>query len=89
MEGLRAKSAPSLDPVLLAKLWPNRAHESNWLKDAICALGFHRWYRLELRHSQTIAECSFCRWCPEVKVHGTASPPEITDSGFRQQEPKR
>jgi len=33
----------------LARLWPNREHESNWLKALICALGFHRWHTLTIR----------------------------------------
>jgi hypothetical protein len=73
MEELDANSAPSLDPALLARLWPNRCHESNWLKDAVCALGFHRWYRLELGDSQTTVVCSFCERCSKVKVHETAA----------------
>jgi hypothetical protein len=28
---------------LLRKLWPNRTHESNWVKDVACRLGLHRW----------------------------------------------
>jgi hypothetical protein len=27
----------------LARLWPNRVHESNWLKTLACWLGLHRW----------------------------------------------
>jgi hypothetical protein len=49
---------------MLQRLWPNRTHESNWLKDAICAVGFHRWYPLEI----ATLKCSFCRWCAKVKV---------------------
>lgn len=32
----------------LAKLWPNRLHESNWFKNLLCYLGLHRWARLNL-----------------------------------------
>jgi hypothetical protein len=52
----------------LAKLWPHRTHESNWLKQAFCALGLHRWYRVDVNGSQSTIETSFCRWCPKVKV---------------------
>jgi hypothetical protein len=51
----------------LAKLWPNRTHESNWLKQLFCTLGWHRWYRVEPGGSHSIRESSFCRWCPKVK----------------------
>lgn len=33
----------------LERMWPNRTHESSWLKDVICALGFHRWHSAEVR----------------------------------------
>jgi hypothetical protein len=53
----------------LARLWPNRTHESNWMKDLLCGLGLHRWHRLDVPgpHSTTI-QSSFCRWCPKVKL---------------------
>jgi hypothetical protein len=57
------------DPAALAKLWPNRTHESNWLKATLCALGLHRWHPLEITHANTTIECTFCRWCPKVKTH--------------------
>jgi hypothetical protein len=50
----------------LARLWPNRTHESNWLKDVICGLGFHRWYSLQVSGPGKTAEYSFCRWCTKV-----------------------
>ncbi len=62
------------DPASLARLWPNRTHESNWLKQALCALGLHRWHRLEVPTSESTVDASFCRWCPEVKVHRLESP---------------
>jgi hypothetical protein len=51
----------------LARLWPNRTHESNWCKAALCALGAHRWYSMKVRGVQF----SFCRWCPKIKVDDT------------------
>jgi hypothetical protein len=64
------ESAPlPLDPALLARLWPNRHHESNWLKDAFCSLGFHRWYPVDVSEGpQSKITCTFCRWCPKVKA---------------------
>jgi hypothetical protein len=78
MESPAGSSAPSVDLASLAKLWPNRTHESNWMKDAICALGFHRWYPLEVSTSQAKINCNFCRWCSEVKVLNTGTPIETT-----------
>lgn len=54
----------------LAKLWPHRTHESSWLKQTLCALGLHRWQRLEVSGPQSTIQSSFCRWCPKVKVLG-------------------
>src|ERR1035441_8168885 len=34
--------------IRVAKLWPHRKHESNWLKGFFCALGGHRWRSLNL-----------------------------------------
>lgn len=36
-----------IEPPALEKLWPNRTHESNWLKDLLCGLGLHRWYAVQ------------------------------------------
>lgn len=55
----------------LRRLWPHREHESNWFRAAICRLGFHRWYRLEVPVPKAILSCSFCLSCSEVKVHGS------------------
>lgn len=59
---------PAFDVKMLERLWPNRNHESNWLKDLICALGLHRWYALELSGTDGTLSCRFCRWCTKVKV---------------------
>jgi|KBSMisStandDraft_5_1062788.scaffolds.fasta_scaffold294804_3 hypothetical protein len=32
----------------LAKLWPNRTHESNWMKEVLCRLTLHRWHRVDV-----------------------------------------
>jgi hypothetical protein len=53
----------------LRRLWPNREHESNWLKALLCALGFHRWHTLTIEVSSVSAQFYFCRWCPEVRRH--------------------
>jgi len=52
----------------LAKLWPNRLHESNALKNLFCRLGMHRWARLDLRELAMGKDVRFCRWCTAVKI---------------------
>ncbi len=56
----------------LAKLWPHRQHESNYVKNLLCSLGMHRWTRLELGGLIPEKEKSvqFCRWCPKLKLDG-------------------
>jgi len=68
-EANRLPSPDELKP-LLRKLWPNRTHESNWLKDAACRLGLHRWYQMTLNDAKSRLRiyCTFCRFCTEVKV---------------------
>lgn len=66
----RLPSPEELKP-LLRKLWPNRTHESNWLKDAGCGIGLHRWYQMTLNdaESRLRIDCTFCRSCTEVRVN--------------------
>lgn len=54
----------------LARLWPNRQHESNWVRDLLCAFGMHRWSKLNLDHLLPGKEVEFCRWCPKIRVGG-------------------
>jgi hypothetical protein len=54
----------------LAKLAPNRVHESSWFKDLLCSLGMHRWHYPNLGNSFPPKEVRVCRWCPKVKVRG-------------------
>jgi hypothetical protein len=54
----------------LAKLAPNRVHESSWLKNLLCSLGLHRWHYPNLDGSVPGKEVRVCRWCPKVKVRG-------------------
>lgn len=54
----------------LAKLAPNRVHESSWLKNLLCSLGLHRWHYPNLGGSIPPREVRVCRWCPKVKVRG-------------------
>ena len=59
----------SVTPTELARLWPNRCHESNWLKNLFCSLGLHRWHSLDVPGPHgTVVKANFCRWCPKVKI---------------------
>ncbi len=59
-----------LEGLGLERLWPNRTHESNWLKNVCCSMGLHCWHALDVSAgSGTKVRCGFCRWCPIVKVH--------------------
>jgi hypothetical protein len=49
----------------LGRLWPNREHESNWLKGLICFVGFHRWHTVRVRGS----DFDFCLWCPRIRTY--------------------
>jgi hypothetical protein len=69
----------SLDWNALRRLWPNRTHESNWIKDVICRLGLHRWYPVEVPGPDCVISCLYCRWCPEIKVR-QISPANRTES---------
>lgn len=51
----------------LMRLWPNRVHESNWLKAGLCRMGFHRWYAIASNGSLVPGTLQFCRWCSEVQ----------------------
>jgi len=42
-------------------------HESNWLKNLVCAVGFHRWQTLKAGPSGS--DFDFCRWCPEIRPY--------------------
>jgi hypothetical protein len=54
----------------LAKLWPNRLHESNGLKNMFCRVGLHRWAQLDLQELAQGRDVRFCRWCSDVKIDG-------------------
>jgi hypothetical protein len=59
-------AADSPDSTMLARLWPHRAHESNWFNGLLCACGLHRWHRVALPGSSEPVEYRFCRWCPAI-----------------------
>lgn len=53
----------------LGRMWPNRQHESNWLKALLCLCGVHRWHTMTFEVESRRASFDFCRWCPVVKRH--------------------
>jgi hypothetical protein len=57
-----------LTPETLARLWPNRVHESNWIKSLACHFGLHRWQEMKFEDSQSAQLVRFCRWCTKVKT---------------------
>jgi hypothetical protein len=42
------ETADEVPVASLARLWPNREHESSWLKNLLCTLGLHRWHELDI-----------------------------------------
>jgi len=53
----------------LAKLWPNRTHESNWMKEVLCRLTLHRWHRVDVPGPQsTNVTADFCRRCTAIRL---------------------
>jgi hypothetical protein len=54
----------------LSRLWPNRLHESNFLKNIFCSFGMHRWASLDLGRARIEKNVRFCRWCLNVEIDG-------------------
>ena len=68
----KAQSPPPISRSRLARLWPNREHESNWLKALLCRFGMHRWHTVNLGKEDPQNGAVFCRWCSEIKLDGKA-----------------
>jgi len=67
-------ATPSSDAELaawLAKLWPHRWHESNWLKNVFCQFHLHNWKQLHLEELLPAREVRFCYWCSKVELDGS------------------
>lgn len=62
-----SQAANRISPESLARLWPNRVHESNWLKSLTCWLGLHRWHEMRLEELLPTTTVRFCRWCSKVE----------------------
>jgi len=60
----------------MAKLWPNRLHESGAFRSLPCHVGLHRWAQLHVENLlPEKKEIRFCRWCSKVKVNGVIYDP--------------
>jgi len=55
------------DWAALRRFWPNREHDSNWVKAMLCACRVHRWHTLTFEIAKGQARFDFCRWCPEIR----------------------
>jgi hypothetical protein len=52
----------------LARLWPNREHESSAPASLLCRLGIHRWRQLDLTDIAPNRDIHFCFWCSNIKI---------------------
>jgi hypothetical protein len=83
--GLQPGSSPiTTKPVFstqtLVRLWPNREHESSWLKSLACRFGLHRWQNMQFGSSPSAQVAQFCRWCSKIKT--LQGPPSEADRLF-------
>jgi hypothetical protein len=67
-----ARAPGVISPETLARLWPNRVHESNWLKSLACEAGFHRWQEMKFEGFAEGKAVRSCRWCAKVKARRDA-----------------
>jgi hypothetical protein len=59
----------------LARLWPNREHESSALASLLCRIGLHRWRQLDLTNLAPNRTIRFCFWCFNIKIDNTIYKP--------------
>jgi hypothetical protein len=59
----------------LARLWPNREHESNAVASLCCRCGLHRWRQLNLEERAPDKKVHYCFWCSKVRIDGVAYEP--------------
>lgn len=59
----------------LARLWPNREHESSAVAGLLCRLGVHLWRRLDLAELAPGRDIRFCFWCSKIEVDGVIHTP--------------
>jgi len=52
----------------LARFWPNRVHESNWLENLACQIGLHPWFDLELGNSSAKQVLGSATGVPKLNI---------------------
>ena len=78
MFSMAAPDRPTPDAQLatqVAKLWPNREHESSAVLGHLCRLGLHRWRQLDLTTLAPGKHIHFCFWCSKIKIGPTLYDP--------------
>ena len=61
--------------VFLARLWPNREHESSAVAGLFCRAGVHCWRRLDLAELAANRNVRFCFWCSKIEIDGVIHTP--------------
>jgi len=56
--------------VRVARLWPHRECEANFMLGQLCRVGWHGWRRLDLSELVPGKDIRFCFWCSMVKIDG-------------------
>ena len=59
----------------VARLWPNREHESSAVLGHLCRLRLHRWRQLDLATLAPGKDIHFCFWCSRIKIDGITYQP--------------
>jgi hypothetical protein len=59
----------------LARLWPNREHESSAVTGLLCRVGIHYWRKLDLADIAPNRNVRFCFWCSDIKIDGVIYAP--------------
>jgi hypothetical protein len=53
----------------LARLWPNREHESSAVTGLFCRMGIHFWRKLDLTDLKLEKGVRFCFWCSKIRIN--------------------
>ncbi len=59
----------------LARLWPNREHESSAVAALLCRIGVHYWRRLDTSQLAPGRNVRFCFWCSKIELDGVIHNP--------------
>ena len=66
MDNDRNRDAPLI--ASLARLWPNREHESSAIAGLLCRAGIHYWRCLDTSQLAPGRDVRFCFWCSKIKL---------------------